>query len=154
MGGIPLIYLGDEIGLLNDHEYNNDPGKVGDDRWMHRPPFNWEKAELRKEPVTVEARIFQGFLKLSQIRKNNLAFNECHTEFIDTGNPHVFGYFRSSGGQSVLCLANFSEQAQDLPATRLRQLGMRKTFTDIIAGKSIVATQKLSLESLQFAALM
>jgi hypothetical protein len=31
---------------------------------------------------------------------------------------------------------------------------MRKTFTDIVAGKSIVATQKLTMEPLQFAALM
>ncbi|WP_411826611.1 alpha-amylase family glycosyl hydrolase [Luteolibacter sp. AS25] len=154
MGGIPLIYLGDEIGLTNDYEYPNDIGKAGDDRWMHRPPFDWEKAERRKDPETIEGRIFNGFLKLSQIRKHNQAFQETHTEFIDTENPHVFGYFRSYGGQSVLCLANFSEEVQDLSATRLRQLGMRKTFTDIVAGKSIVAAQVLTLEPLQFAALM
>ena len=154
VGGIPLIYLGDEIGLTNDYNYHQDPGKDGDDRWMHRPSFNWEKAEKRHEPETVEARIFDGFLKLSRIRRDNHAFQECHTEFVDTGNPHVFGYFRSHGGQSVLCVANFSEHDQDLPATRLRQLGMRKTFTDLVAGKSIVATQKLTLEPLQFAVLM
>jgi amylosucrase len=154
IGGIPLIYLGDEIGQLNDYDYHNDPSKDGDERWMHRPAFDWEKAELRKEPESVEARIFSGFLKFSQIRKNNHAFQECHTEFVDTGNHHVFGYFRSYGGQSILCLANFSEHPQDLPATRLRQLGMRKTFTDIVAGKSIVATQKLTMEPLQFAALL
>ena len=154
IGGIPLIYLGDEIGLTNEYDYHTDPGKDGDDRWMHRPTFDWDKAELRKEQGTVEERIFSGFLKFSQIRKNNHAFQECHTEFVGTENPHVFGYFRSYGGQSILCLANFSEHQQDLSATRLRQLGMRKTFTDIVAGKSIVATQKLTLEPLQFAALM
>jgi amylosucrase/maltose alpha-D-glucosyltransferase/alpha-amylase len=121
---------------------------------MHRPPFDWEKAELRKDPESVEGRIFNGILKLSQIRMNNHAFNECTTEFVSTGNHHVFGYFRTYDGQSILCLANFSEHYQDLPATRLRQLGMRKTFTDIVAGKSIVATEKLTLEPLQFAALM
>ena len=36
-GGIPLIYLGDEIGALNDSSYVNDPGKAGDSRWVHRP---------------------------------------------------------------------------------------------------------------------
>lgn len=154
VGGIPLIYLGDEIGLTNDYNYPNDPGKDGDDRWLHRPPFDWEKAEKRKDPESIEARIFNGFLKLARIRRDNHAFKECHTEFVDTENHHVFGYFRSHGGQSVLCLANFSEHPQDLPATRLRQLGMRKTFTDIVAGKSIVATQKLTMEPLQFAALM
>jgi len=154
VGGIPLIYLGDEIGLTNDYDFSQDSGKVGDDRWMHRPAFDWEKAEKRSDPDTIEARIFDGFLKLARIRRDNHAFQECHTEFVDTENPHVFGYFRSHGGQSILCVANFSEEHQDLPATRLRQLGMRKTFTDIVAGKSIVATQKLTLEPLQFAALM
>lgn len=154
VGGIPLIYLGDEIGLTNDYDFGSDPGKDGDDRWLHRPEFDWEKAENRKDPESIEARIFTGFLKLARIRRDNHAFQECHTEFVDTGNPHVFGYFRSHGGQSILCLANFSEHPQDLPATRLRQLGMRKTFTDIVAGKSIVATQKLVMEPLQFAALM
>ena len=154
VGGIPLIYLGDEIGQLNDHSYHADPAKDGDDRWMHRPKFDWEKAELRKDPESVEGRIFSGILKLSQIRLNNQAFHECTTEFVDTENHHVFGYFRTYNGQSILCLANFSEHPQDLSAKRLRQLGMRKTFTDIVAGKSIVATEKLSLEPLQFAALL
>jgi len=27
VGGIPLIYLGDEIGMLNDYSYRFDPGK-------------------------------------------------------------------------------------------------------------------------------
>ncbi|MFK7850750.1 MAG: alpha-amylase family glycosyl hydrolase [Akkermansiaceae bacterium] len=154
VGGIPLIYLGDEIGLTNDYEYPADPGKDGDDRWMHRPQFDWDKAENRKDPETIEGRIFTGFLKFARIRRDNHAFQECNTEFVDTGNHHVFGYFRSYGGQSILCLANFSEHHQDLPATRLRQLGMRKTFTDIVDGTSIVATQKLTMEPLQFAALM
>ncbi len=154
VGGIPIMYLGDEIGMLNDYTYTEDVSKDGDERWIHRPTMDWEKAERRKEPTTIEARIFAGILKLVQIRKNNQAFHECQTEFIHTGNEHVFGYFRTHEGQSILCLANFSEYPQDLPATRLRQLGLRKAFTDIIAGRSVVATQKLTLEPLQFAALM
>ena len=37
MGGIPLIYLGDELGALNDYDYARDPHKAGDTRWVHRP---------------------------------------------------------------------------------------------------------------------
>ena len=50
MGGIPLVYLGDEIGLTNDYDFENDPEKAGDDRWMHRPSFDWDKAELSYSP--------------------------------------------------------------------------------------------------------
>lgn len=155
VGGIPLIYLGDEVGALNDYDYGQDIRKEGDARWLHRGKYDWEKiAELRRDPETPEARIFQGILKLVQIRQNNMAFNDTQTEFVDTGNEHVFGYFRTHAEQNVLCLANFSEHHQDLSAARLRQLGLRKTFTDIVAGQMIVATERLTLAPLQFAVLL
>lgn len=154
MGGIPLIYLGDEIGLTNDYDYPKDPEKDGDDRWLHRPAFDWDKAENRKDPESVEGKLFNGMLKLSQIRKNNQAFHETQTEFVDVGNHHVFGYFRVHEGQSILCLANFNDEPAIVSATRLRQLGLRKTFTDLVAGQSIVATERLVLEPLQFMAIL
>ena len=36
-GGLPLVYMGDELGLLNDMAYLDDPHKADDNRWMHRP---------------------------------------------------------------------------------------------------------------------
>ena len=36
-GGIPLLYLGDEVAQLNDYSYADDPAKAGDSRWVHRP---------------------------------------------------------------------------------------------------------------------
>ncbi|CAN5388230.1 alpha-amylase family glycosyl hydrolase [soil metagenome] len=154
IGGIPLLYLGDEIGTLNDYNYSSDPEKDGDDRWLHRPAFDWEKAENRRDSESVEGKIFRGILQLVQIRRNNFAFSRSSTEIVDTGNDQVFGYFRTHVEQSVLCLASFSETPQEIPAVRLRQLGLRKTFTDIVAGRSIIATQKLTLEPLQFMVLV
>lgn len=43
IGGIPMLFYGDEIGYTNDYSYLNDPGKSYDNRWMHRPIINWEK---------------------------------------------------------------------------------------------------------------
>jgi amylosucrase len=37
IGGIPLIYLGDEVGTLNDYGYRTDPARAEDSRWVHRP---------------------------------------------------------------------------------------------------------------------
>jgi amylosucrase len=34
IGGIPLIYLGDELGTLNDYTYRTDPAKSVDSRWI------------------------------------------------------------------------------------------------------------------------
>ena len=50
-GGIPLIYMGDEIGLFNDYRYTADPLKADDNRWMHRPPMKLDRCcqALRSE---------------------------------------------------------------------------------------------------------
>ena len=154
IGGIPLIYLGDELGLLNDHSYSDAPEKVGDTRWIHRPAFDWEIAAQRDNNDSVAGQLFHGLLKLVQLRQQNLAFTRAETEIADLGNDHVFGYFRHHSEQSVLVLGNFSDADQTLSGTRLRQLGMRKTFTDIIAGKTVTATHQLVLEPYQFSVLV
>ena len=33
IGGIPLIYLGDELATLNDYSFRADPTKADDSRW-------------------------------------------------------------------------------------------------------------------------
>jgi amylosucrase len=41
-GGIPLIYMGDELALLNDRSYQDLPEHAHDSRWMHRPRMDWD----------------------------------------------------------------------------------------------------------------
>lgn len=154
IGGVPIIYLGDEIGTLNDYQYTESPDKDGDTRWVHRPKFDWKLAELRRDTDSVAGRIYMGLLRLIQIRQQNPAFTLASTDIVDSGNPHVFSYFRYHGEQNVLVLANFSEHEQEIKAKQLRLLGMQKTFTDIVSGKTITATQKLMLEPYHFAILM
>ncbi|KFI23916.1 amylosucrase [Nitrosococcus oceani] len=150
IGGIPLIYLGDEIGVLNDYDYEKYLAKIGDTRWLHRLPFDEARAEQRWDFTTVPGRIYQGLLRLIQIRQQNLAFTRAETEVVDTGNEHVFGYFRNHDEYTVLILANFSDFTQHLEARRLRMLGLRKTEVDLFAGKTVTATRELSLEPYAF----
>jgi amylosucrase len=154
IGGIPLIYAGDELAVLNDYSYEKDSEKSGDTRWVHRARFDWERAERRLQADTPEGRVYAGLLKLARVRQNNFAFTRSETEIIDTGNDHILGYFRQHQEQSVLVLANFAESEQPVAATRLRQLGLRRTFTDIIAGRNITASQTLMMEPCQFMVLI
>lgn len=149
IGGIPLIYLGDELGMLNDYGYDKDAAKTGDSRWLHRSHFDWERAVQRHDLNTVAGRIYKGLLRFIQLRQQNLAFTRAETEITDTGNQHVFGYFRNHDQYSVLVLGNFSEKEQRLEARRLRHMGMRKTMVDIYAGKTITATQELIMDPYQ-----
>jgi len=150
IGGIPLLYLGDEIGVLNDYSYEQDVDKIGDTRWLHRAAFDWELAEQRRDPKQVQGRIYQGLLRLVQIRQQNLAFDRAETEIVDTGNDHVFGYFRTSADHSVLVLASFSSQPQTIEGRHLRLLGLRKSVVDLVAGRTIVAAHALELEPYDF----
>lgn len=154
IGGIPLIYLGDEIGMLNDPSYRDDIDKQSDSRWLHRPFFDHEKAAQRTRPGTPEHTLWQGFLKLNQMRMTNSALSRGETEIIDTSNDHVFGWFRTSSEQSVFCVANFSDSPQSLAAPRLRQLGLRKALVDIVSGQTIIATHQLDMQPLQFMVLL
>ncbi len=96
-------------------------------------------------------RIYQGLLRLIQIRQQNLAFDRAETEIVDTGNDHVFGYFRTNGDHSVLVLANFSERSRrPSRAAACACSGLRKSVVDLVAGRTIVAAHALELEPYDF----
>ncbi len=154
IGGIPMIYLGDALGALNDYGFREDSAKAGDNRWVHRPFFDWKKAEERFEPGSVIGTIFHGILRVIQLRQQHKVFGGSNTEIIDPKNKALLGYFRHGEDQSALCLANFSAEAQTVPGSHLRLLGMRKTFTDLMSGKSIVAMESLVMEPYQFMVLV
>ncbi|XZE54018.1 amylosucrase [Planctomycetaceae bacterium SH139] len=153
IGGIPLIYLGDELATLNDRSFATDPVKAGDSRWVHRGKFDWERVNLRRDRNHPVGRVYQGLLRLIQLRCQNLAFGGGPTEFIDTGNPHVFGYFRDHEDHGVMILANFTESPQRLEGRRLRLLGLRRTVVDQISGQTITAAQEMLMAPYQFVVL-
>jgi glycosidase len=146
IGGIPLLYLGDEIGSLNDYSYRTDPAKAGDQRWVHRPFADWNKFELRTNPKAIEGRIYQGLRHLIELRKENAIFGEGVLEAIETGNDHVLAFARLQDGQRVLVFANFAEQVQTIPANLLRLYGLSYTFKELISGKE-VGLKDLELEA-------
>ncbi len=117
IGGIPLIYLGDELGTLNDYSYLQDKAKSHDSRWVHRPKFISSKSDKRKAKNTIESGLFKEFLRLIQIRKTNPVFRNLNTEILETANPHVFGYARKNESDYVVVLANFSEIPQEITPT-------------------------------------
>jgi len=150
IGGIPLIYLGDELGMLNDYTFRESSDKLADSRWVHRPQFDWDAAEQRHDHESIPGRVYDGLSRLVQLRSQNLAFSRTETEFVESGNSHVFGYFRNHESRSVLVLANFSDTPQTIEAWRLRQLGLRKTMVDLVSGKSVVAARELTLQPYDF----
>jgi len=149
VGGIPLIYLMDEIGTLNDYSYRDDPAKANDSRWVHRPFANPQRYELRKDPNTIEGRIYQGFQCLIRLRKNYPLFSGGNLEVIETNSDAVLGYARVHGSQRVLMFANFTEQRQTQPANLLRLYGLGYSYQDLLTGE-VVPFQDIELEPYGF----
>lgn len=141
-GGIPLLYYGDEIGTTNDYRYIQDERKSGDTRWMHRPTFDWDKAELRNKPNTVENRIFHALKKMIAVRKEVPAFADFNNrELLDTGNPHLFAFYRVNPqhvSDRVLVVGNFDAHPQHMELDNIRDTGLMQysQIVDLYSGES------------------
>ncbi|MFP4159693.1 MAG: alpha-amylase family glycosyl hydrolase [Desulfobacterales bacterium] len=150
-GGIPLIYLGDEWGMLNDYTYLSDPAKASDSRWVHRARQRWESKGDVFDSEVLEWRFFNELTELILLRKQLPALRNGNMEVIDTGNPHVFGFIREYENQKLLIVNNFSEKPRRLSQLRLNDVTAASGFTDRITGTAIVNGYGLNLEGYQFA---
>jgi amylosucrase len=150
IGGIPLIYLGDEVGMLNDYSYRNDPAKAGDSRWVHRPGADAARYAQREDPETIPGRIFQSLQRLIRLRKDTPAISGALPQFIRMDNPHIFGYVRRHGQALLLILNNFSDSPQTVPGNILRLYGLSYEFEDLITGDAVDMREDLLLGPCQF----
>ncbi|RDI96406.1 alpha-amylase [Meiothermus sp. QL-1] len=127
--GIPLIYMGDELGMLNDYEYAQEPAHQDDNRWLHRPRMDWGKAERRKQAGTVEHRLFQGIKALLEARARTPQMHAAFpTRPLWQPNPHLLLLKREHPQGVLVQVYNFSEQEQPFPFEALRQEGIVQPF--------------------------
>jgi amylosucrase len=133
-GGIPLIYMGDEVGLMNDDSYLQDPEKAEDSRWLHRPRMDWAKVARRHDPQSVEGRLFSGLLKLIQTRKSHpVLHNFALYQPMWTDNAHVLAFARRRHDGHLFVLANFHEQLQSVQADLPYHAGIVGEIRNLLA---------------------
>ena len=111
-GGVPLVYLGDEVGQLNDPHWRQEPGHGDDARWVHRPRRREADHERRHDLFSVQGRIFGGIRGMIAVRRSTPEFEGTTLIPFDTHNSHVLGYQRPGEHSLVLCLANVSDWSQ------------------------------------------
>jgi glycosidase len=134
IGGIPLIYLGDEVGTLNDYRYRQDPAKADDSRWVHRPVADQQRYDLSDDDNTVPGKILHGLKHLIRLRKSTSAIRQGMPEFISTGSTHVFGYQHLGENSEILFLNNFSDQPQRISKNVMRLRGLTYPLVDLVSG--------------------
>ncbi len=137
IGGVPLLYLGDEIGTLNDYSFRQDPSRARDSRWVHRPKADPASYARRSQAGAIEERIFSGLRRIIEARKANPVFAGGEMQVVDALSPAVFAYLRTNEGRRALVLANFSEEPQEVRANLLRLYGLSYAFTDLLSGRSV-----------------
>ncbi len=149
-GGIPLIYMGDELGLLNDHSYLEDTDLANDSRWLHRPFMDWDKAAERHDPHTITGRIHTGLCQLIEARKRTeVLHGETAVYPIWTHNDHVLGLLRDNPRGRLLVLANVTEQHQTISRNRLNELGFNGLLYNRLNEQPINMWHDLTLEPYQ-----
>lgn len=116
LGGIPILFYGDEAGYTNDYSYLDDPGKHYDNRWMHRPVIDWNRNKQAVEEEGPEHRIYKGIQRLLSIRKEVGAVADTNNlTWVHTQHRAIAAYYRSGEKETLYALFNFSDAAVFIP---------------------------------------
>ncbi len=153
IGGIPLIYQGDEIGLLNDYRYLQDDNKKDDARWVNRPRVTQLAINDSENPDSFSHTVNQDLRFLIDKRKNMKVLGQATTEILETYRRSLFAYCRIlDSGERLLAICNFSEQSQSVPVSICDILGTRDVL-DILSSKRLTS-EKLDLNGYEVVWLM
>jgi amylosucrase len=110
--------MGDEVGLLNDKGWADDPAHAGDNRWVHRPRMPWPA------PTDTDG-IREGLDHLLHVRASLPHLHAaCPTEVWDPRDPGVLLVVRRSPRGPLLAAANMTDQVAHVPSEVFYWLGM------------------------------
>jgi len=133
-GGIPLIYMGDELALQNDAGYLDDPAYADDSRWIHRPKMDWARAMA---PTGAAAQVFSGTKAILARRK---ATPGLHTDYpcqiLQPDPVGVLAFRRAAPTGAILCVFNFTETPQHISEDWLRAEGAT-AMHDLLADRGV-----------------
>jgi amylosucrase len=127
MPGIPLLYQGDDLGVLNNDDYLNDPTKAEDSRWVHRKKLTKDDFALADNLETPQGKIAQLIREMIQIRKANPIFAAQEFELVSLGSQHLFAFKRQMDEKTLLVIANMSEHL-----VPLEHLPLGKSLSELI----------------------
>ncbi len=128
-GGLPVIWMGDELGLLNDAHWAEEPGHAEDNRWVHRPQLPW--------PVPEDLHgVTRGLRGLITARR---ALPHLHasvaSEVLDPHDPGVLLVLRRHPLGPMLAAYNVADSPRTVPFQVLHDVGLDPTaVVDRISG--------------------
>ncbi len=117
-GGLPVIWMGDELGLLNDPDWAAEPGHAQDNRWVHRPTMRW--------PVPADEHGIQSGVR--RLVRARAALPHLHAAtpsvVLDPRDPGVLLVARRHPLGAMLGAYNVMPEPRHVPLTVLYELGL------------------------------
>ena len=137
-GGIPVLWMGDELALRNDPDWADEPAHADDNRWVHRPTMPWE----RRPPAS-----HAGDDRAAGVRwarrtwpRTRAGLPHLHasvrTEPLDPTDPGVFAVRAAPPVGPLLALYNVTDTDRPFPAWRVDEVGLEsRAVVDALTGK-------------------
>jgi amylosucrase len=136
-GGVPVLWMGDELALPNDPSWAQEEGHSDDNRWAHRPRMPWAAAELRHDPSTVQGRVFEGLQHLVRVRSELPHLHaSVAAEVLEPSDPGILPVLRRHPLGQLLGLYNFAASWRSWPGHRLRGMGLLHAV-DALTGEQL-----------------
>jgi amylosucrase len=140
-GGLPVIWMGDELALLSDPDWDRDPRYADDNRWAHRPRLPWplalDAASGAIDPDEPAAAVYSGLRRLVAARAT---LDQLHagtrSEPLAPSDPGVLLVHRDHPLGPLLCAYNVTHEWRPLPVGRLHEVGLDVTCVDRVSGRS------------------
>lgn len=121
-GGIPVLWSGDELGLLDDPRWAQEPGHADDNRWAHRPRLTWGPDG---RPVPDSPAIAEGIGALVRARTS---LPQLHASvpatLLDPRDPAVLLVARYHPLGTVLGAYNVAPEPRHVPLDLLHEVGL------------------------------
>jgi amylosucrase len=149
IGGIPLLYQGDELAALNDYSFEQDDKKKHDSRWVNRPKLTTNMLVASNTEGTAQHAVFSAIKKMIALRKASPILGESDTQILLLTQPKLLAYKRNHATLGTATfVANFSEFPQTVS---LHELDVEDNLelTDQISDTRYTNVRELTLAPYQ-----
>ena len=138
-GGLPLLYMGDELALLNDEQFALEPAHADDNRWIHRPRMPWDLAVTHGAGTSASAMAYQGIRDLVQARRRHPALHASVPTHIETASATQVALFvRHHPAGDMVQVYNVADYPVTLSVAEI-DAAVPGARVDAISGTEVVA---------------
>ena len=137
VGGIPLLYMGEELGILNDYSYLSNPDQLEDSRWVHRVAMDWDMVPGSHKHGAIQAAFTSMFQELVEARKKQTVLAGTQIQVLDSPDDRLLVFRRAQNEESLVVIANFSEQRIRLTPDFFGLSGVRGPLKDVLNNSAL-----------------